>query len=247
MNANSSDTVLLLQYGLKTHRQKRRAVVKDRDKQLIQLDKKRTQLWREERALGWEELKHPYQRGWRRCFVLREDIAVGKGAAFYRNLLQKINTVQHSPDKKFTKKKRVRGKKVHKPREQKLRELYDYELSRTKLTAAELIHFTKLVYYCDQRKALRTKYIFSEPWRFVLKVEANMITKVRKHDPSLQSNVDQLDKYLKRNALEKRITKLRKGYVHSRGYRKYVLKPQESNTLKNKTMKCTLDEHWYNK
>ncbi|MBV4359621.1 hypothetical protein [Pinibacter aurantiacus] len=246
MNAKSSESVLLLQYGLKTYRQKRRAVVKDRDKQLLSLDKKRKQLWREERALGWEELKHPYQRGWKRTFVLREDIATGKKSSFYRNLLQKINTVQHSSSKNFTKKKRVRGKKVHKPREQKLREFYDYELDRVRLSQAELMLFTKLIYYSQQRKIFRMKYVFSEPWCFVLKVEPNMITKVQKHDSSLRSNIVQLENYLRKKHLEDRITKLRNGSVHWWGYKIYDLKQRDFNALRNQTLTNILDQHWYN-
>lgn len=247
MNANSSDSVLLLQYGLKTNRQKKRSVIEDNDKQLLALHKKRKLLYKEERELVWEDLKHPYQRGWKRSFVLRADVAASKKASFYRNLLQKINTVQDSSNKKFTKKKRVRGKKLQVPREQKLREFDEYELHKAKLSAAEFMLFIKLVYSCNQTRSLRTRYVFSEPWRFVLKVEPNMITKVKRHDSSLQSHIDQLDNYLRRNDLDNRIRKLRKGSVHWRGRKLYDLKSREFDALKNKKLASILDEHWYNK
>jgi hypothetical protein len=245
MNANSSESVLLLQYGLKTHRQKRRAVLKDRDKQLIGLYKKWLRIRNDIQTLGWDELKNPYQSGWKRSFVLREDVAVNKNATFYRNLLQKINTIQYSPKKDFLKKKRVYRKRVYMQRKQSLREFYHFEMHRVKLSKSEFEMFVKVDFH--DGKSLRTKYVFSEPWRFVLKVEPNIITKTRKDDPLLKSNLDQLNNYLRGNDLENRMTKLRNGSVHWWGRKLYDLEPREFDALRNQTLTSILDEHWYNK
>ncbi|MBS1606677.1 MAG: hypothetical protein JST42_28740 [Bacteroidetes bacterium] len=59
---------------LKTARQKRRAQKADREKQLIRLEKLRTILWRAKQQLPWIPLEEPYQKGWKRFFVMREDV-----------------------------------------------------------------------------------------------------------------------------------------------------------------------------
>jgi len=59
---------------IKSARRKRRLVKTDRDKQLIQLDKRRDELWEQKKLLPMVALEHPYQRGWQRFFVLRDDV-----------------------------------------------------------------------------------------------------------------------------------------------------------------------------
>ncbi|MGY3212657.1 hypothetical protein ACVW2L_001710 [Mucilaginibacter sp. HD30] len=57
---------------IKSARRKRRLVKTDRDKQLIQLDKRRDELWEQKTLLPMVTLEHPYQCGWKRFFVLRK-------------------------------------------------------------------------------------------------------------------------------------------------------------------------------
>ena len=63
---------------LKTKRQKKRLVKEDFEKQLIQLNKLQDELWEKKRCLPLVPLAMPYQKGWQRYFVLREDIARSK-------------------------------------------------------------------------------------------------------------------------------------------------------------------------
>lgn len=73
-------------------RQKKRMQYEDFDKQLISLDKKRDDLQELKRNLGWEPLIPPVQKGWKRFFVLRDDVERSKHAEFFQNILKKINT-----------------------------------------------------------------------------------------------------------------------------------------------------------
>ncbi len=91
---------------IKSVRQKRRLVKTDRDKQLIQLDKRRAELRQQKRLLPLVPLEHPCQRGWKRFFVLREDLKHSPGKAFYETLLAKVKTVEYHHDKEFKRKKR---------------------------------------------------------------------------------------------------------------------------------------------
>ena len=72
-------------YIKKSARRKKRLVKKDVDKQLIRLDKLRHSLTDQIRNLPPIILEKPYQRGWKRLFVLRDDIKRSDKADFIRH------------------------------------------------------------------------------------------------------------------------------------------------------------------
>jgi len=100
----------------RTGRQKKRLVKKDHDKQLLYISRQETGLYKQIRSLPMAPLKKPYQRGWKRSFVLREDVARNAQAAFYAALLLKVNTTEYAPAKDFTRKRRRRGRKFREVR-----------------------------------------------------------------------------------------------------------------------------------
>ncbi|MGV3588803.1 MAG: hypothetical protein ACO1OF_17490 [Adhaeribacter sp.] len=77
-------------------REKKRLVKLDFEKQLRQLARERCHLLEQKRSLGYEPLKPPVQKGFKRFFVLRDDVAWSPRAAFFQEILDKINTVQYS-------------------------------------------------------------------------------------------------------------------------------------------------------
>src|SRR4029078_1937661 len=102
------DTKFIQQYGedilcyrLRTARQKKRMQYKDFDKQLIQLYQEERELYWQIRELGCVPLIPPFQRGWKRSFVLRDDVARSPQAKFFQNILDKINTRDWSYRKDF--------------------------------------------------------------------------------------------------------------------------------------------------
>ena len=122
---------------LKTARQKRRAQKADREKQLIRLEKLRTKLWLDKQQLPWIPLEEPYQKGWKRFFVLREDVKRSHMADFYQTLLNKINTAQYSRDKTFSSRKRRLRRYEYTVRTQALREISVSEWNSPKLELTE--------------------------------------------------------------------------------------------------------------
>jgi len=123
------DTKLIQQYGegilcyrLRTARQKKRLQYEDFYKQLIQLYKEEKALYQQQKNLGWEPLKPPVQKGWKRFFVLRDDVAKSKHAEFFQNILNKINTYDWSYRKNFKIRKRKMGRKIYVVKTQKLLE-----------------------------------------------------------------------------------------------------------------------------
>lgn len=212
------DTKIIQQYGedilcyrLRTARQKKRMQHKDLEKKLIGLKKERWALRRQLWNMGWDPLIPPVQKGWKRFFVLRDDVARSQHAEFFQNILKKINTYDWSHRKDFMVRKRRFGKKKYEVKGQKLKEPYACEFAKLDLTDKE-----KEMFYAEFRfeywnKGPVKRYVFSEPWRFVLKVKPNMITKIRKLDPQLESRLQQINSYLERNNYEGKLDRLMRG------------------------------------
>jgi hypothetical protein len=127
--------------------------------------------------------------------VLRDDIKRTKQADFYEKLLAKINVRQYSHRKDFLVKRRRYGKKVYAPREHTVPLLESWELRKIKLTTEEFACFSEETIYSGQQHCSRVVYRFTEPWRFVLRIQPNMITKVRRRNVDLDRRKADLDRY----------------------------------------------------
>jgi hypothetical protein len=182
-------------FRLKSTRRRKRFRQKEQEKHLLFLHREENKLRRQIRNLGYEPLIPPVQKGYKRIFVLREDVRMGGQGPFFAELLRKINTVQYSDTKAFTRKIRRRGRKVRVPVAQKLRVIYESEWGQGKLTAAEAIYFVPVPVW-DRAGEFRTVYEFREPWRFMLRIVPNLISEVRVKDHVLERQVDKIDRYL---------------------------------------------------
>ena len=184
-----------LSYRQRSARQKKRSQKKDFEKGLIQLHKQQAKLWTDWQNLPWVPLAEPYQKGWKRSFVLREDVKRSKNAAFYQALLDKINTTQYNKDKTFSTRKRRQRKYVYTVKEQSLREFTEFEWNspKLKLTEKEKLFFYRRQVWCPQSKWYTIRYAYTEPWRFVLQIRPHMITEVKMVDEQLDHEIKRLD------------------------------------------------------
>ncbi len=213
----------ILSYRLRTARQKKRMQYEDFDKQLLKLHREEDTLWKQRANLGWEPLTPPIQKGWKRFFVLREEVARSKQADFYERILKKINTYAQSDRKDFKVKKR-RGSRYKK-----------YVVKKQYLLEPQASHFAKLgfsdlekqqfheVYEADKKGVIIKRYVFNDPWRFVLRVRPNMIDKVRKRDSVIEARINALWAWFNQDLNRNRLNKLLYGndrYSRWRGWKK---------------------------
>jgi hypothetical protein len=241
------DTKLIQQYGedilsyrLRDARQKKRMQHKDFEKWLIQLHKEEKALYCQKRNIGWESLTPPVQRGWKRFFVLREDVARSSQAAFYENILAKIITKDWSYRKDFLVRKRRFGKKKYEVKEQKLLQLDEHDFLKLGFSEKEKQLFYEEYYFRKWSKRRIKKYVFSEPWRFVLRVRPNMIDKVRVRDEALEARLQQINNYLERNDFRWIQIRLLNGnckWRHWNDFEKY----DETNPFRNWPLERVLD------
>jgi len=198
---------------IKSARRKRRLVKTDRDKQLIQLHKRFKELYVQKSNLAFVPLQEPYQSGWKRFFVLRDDVKLSPRAEFYTTLLGKINTVQYDRNEAFKRKKRRRSRYGYVQTKQSLKEFSAYCWSNNKmgLTEQEMACFTCVETFDIKTKRACVNYVFNEPWRYVLKIVPHIITQVKLPDRDIETELAWIDGHIDNNHLWPRINLLTRG------------------------------------
>jgi len=230
----------ILSYRLRTVRQRKRMQYEGFDKRLLRLNKERDQLYQIEKNLGWEPLIPPVQKGWKRFYVLRDDVARSKHSEFFENILKKINTYEWSWRKDFLIRKKRYGKNKYTVKPQCLLRPCEDHFKRLGFTDVEKSFFYE-AWKMDSCKRLVKYYVFSEPWRFVLRVRPNMIDKVKRRDAEIDKRQKEIDNYLERNYYEIRLNKLLAGDVWHWS-RDFGENYREKNVLQNKPLPRILDE-----
>ena len=185
---------------LRNLRSRTRIAREDHEKYLRECIKRQKVLFKQRRELPLVPLEKPYQKGYVRFFVLREDVRQGKQADFFETLLEKINTYQYADTRKFQKKKKRRGKRVYIARKQELYSFSQWEweraLERGKFTQKERAYFAKIECFNRQKDRFEIHYEFTEAWRFELRVKPNMITHYRPVDIAIERELAELDKII---------------------------------------------------
>ncbi len=225
-------------YRLRTVRQKMRMRYEDFDRQLRQLNREESKLWQQKQKLGWEPLFPPVQKGWKRNFVIREDVARSSKAAFFEEILQKINTKDWSSRKDFLIKRRKFGRKIYVVKPQYLKKLDLWEWRKAAFSEAEQ-QFFESVFSIDKRGYVKQQYVFTEPWRFVLKIAPNIIDKVRIKDVMIEQRLDEIDNYITRNDYKGRIQKIVYG---GDGWNRHTKKMQKRSGGSKKPVTYLLQE-----
>ena len=185
---------------LRNLRSRKRIAQEDHEKFLRTCIKRQKALFKQRRELPLVPLEKPYQKGYVRFFVLREDVRQGKQADFFETLLEKINTYQYADTRKFQKKKKRRGKRVYIARKQELYAFNQWEwqraLERGKFTEKERAYFARIECFNRQKDRFESYYEFTEAWRFELRVKPNMITHYRPVDIAIERELAELDKII---------------------------------------------------
>lgn len=221
----------------KSARQKKRLVKNDFEKQLIQIDKRETVLWQAIRDLPLVPLEKPYQQGWVRFFVVRDDVFRSKDGLFFQGILEKINSYQYCNNKSFKSHKCRNRKKPQVPREQFLSKipLHQWNSNEFGLTEKEKSYFILTEKWSDCFKRYIVGYKFREPWRFVLRTRPHMVTHKKAIDEGLQSELARLENYIVNNNLRHKMTKINYGWVdkwYRREKNKLIHNPIHNKNLK---------------
>jgi len=233
----------LLPFRLKTKRQRRRLLIKDRDKQLFQIEQEYEKLRDIQRNEPEVPLEEPYQRGWIRCFELIPELKNSSKAQFYQEILDWINTSQWHYDKSF--KQPRRGRSWHRFKFTKLPELQKigsyYWNYKNKLSEDQRECFRRVEYWDEQLYKWRHYYEFEHQELFEIRVKPQMVTTVKLGDALLQQEIDFLNDCLFKGELSHRWQKLKGGYYKYWRSWYYIEKEKYVNPLKNKPLYLRVD------
>lgn len=232
----------ILCYRIRTERQKKRIKRKAHDRHLRNLYREEEELNKQNRILVWQALDPPIQKGWKRFFVLREDVAESKYAVFFENILAKINTYDWHYRRDFKVKKRFRGRKKYVVKPQKIKELDGWQFHRLEFTEAEKLFFD--IEYRQERwsQVPQRYYVFKEPWRFVLRVRPNIIDKVLVRNSIIDARLEEIRNYVTRNNYWYRQVKLVYGYKWNSWSGEKPERERERNPLRNKPIWKIVEE-----
>ncbi|MBE9585145.1 hypothetical protein IM792_11855 [Mucilaginibacter sp. JRF] len=229
---------------IKSARRKKRLVKTDRDKQLIQLYKRLQELHQQQLSMPLVPLQSPYQSGWKRTFVLRDDVRDSKQAEFYTALLATVNTVQYNAERVFKRKKRRRRRYGYELITQLLQEFNEREwnVNWAKLTDEQKACFTRVESYSLQTKGIEVKYVVTEPWRFVLKIVPHMITHTKLIDADIERELSYIDNYIDGRAIYHRIERLTRGKSYPWN-KLYTQRAKYINRIKNLPRYSNIDAY----
>ncbi len=192
----AEESCSLHSFRIRCPRSRKRAVRADREKQLIKLEKERGELWHiKYHKVEYVPLDPPIQRGFRRSFILREDVARTYRAAFYQGILDKINTVLVHHDRAFTKKLRKNGKKKI-PIPQYLKELDNARFRQLKLSEHEAALFYLGIASNPRCRLHGEVWKFKEPWRFRLQIRRNMITQQKVENIEVEKRLKEINRLM---------------------------------------------------
>jgi hypothetical protein len=226
----------LLPYRLKSARRKKRLQKEDRDKQILKLEKEHDLLSNNPDYEKKILLDEPYQKGWKRLFVLKQDIQRSDKAEFYQQILVQVNKVQYHYDASFKKSKRKpKGHRYN----LELPELqtispYDWHLNKAKLTEAQRSCFNKVDYWDSYHYCWTCKYQFAFPELFKIAVLPHMVTTIKIGDALMEQRISFIDDLMYKGGLQYGKWKLRGGQHKYWKSRVKFEKPEYVNPLKNK-------------
>jgi hypothetical protein len=192
------------------------------EKRIIAFDRRRRELHNEIRNLPLIKLEEPHQRGYKRFFVLRLDIAQGVSAPMFEKILAIINTTQYHYDDKFQTKRKRKRKRVYVDKPQELKNLSEYDWNKNpkiSLSDKEKEYFELRDVFSKYTRKTQKEYVFAQPWRFVLRVEPNMITHVRQIDIELERELKFINTYIEQRSFQGKINKM---YGRKKTYKAYT-------------------------
>ncbi|SDJ71929.1 hypothetical protein [Chryseobacterium jejuense] len=228
----------LLSYRLRSLRSRKRTIKKDVEKQIRKKYKRSKEVWHIRKNIPLVPLSTPYQLGFVRFFVVRDDVMRSSDGEFFEGLLKKINTYMYSGSRQFLKKKRKFGRRIYVEREQKLNRvsLCSWISPKFGLTPRERQYFLKKEEYCPFRKYNETYYEFTEPWRFTLRTRPHMITHYKPIDAELKKEEAELDAYLE----QYKVTGIINKKIHGKSY-SWDSKTEDTDLIKSrKYTTCTM-------
>jgi hypothetical protein len=219
-------------------RRQKRMDKKENEKDLISLWKKKMKLMQGKRALNWVELSKPERWGYKRFFVLREDVAKSREAEFLKGILKLVQNTVFSRDKKFEYKDYKTKKKL--PIEQSVGFIahkdWNKLIAENKLTEKQKNCFEVRWRFNKGGKSGYWVYVLIKDYMFVTKVQLHYVTHRLIINPQLESELKELSNRIETQGLWPKISKV---FGWSNGCKDYI--DAKKKLIENATDKMMTD------
>ena len=116
---------------------------------------------------------------------------------------------------------------------------FGYQFRKMNFTESEQQFFYEMWDWDCYKQSVK-RYVFREPWRFVLKVRPNIIDRTRRRDAELEAKLKSIQDYLERNDLRGRQARLVNGHCQRWGI-KDLEKYNQVSLYKGKSLCQILD------
>lgn len=150
------------------------------------------------------ELPKPVRKGYKRLFVLRQDVARSDDGSFYKKFLPELQNVQYSNEKEFM--QREYPSRKLKPMGHNLKAIEHKRWNELNYTPKQKALFDEVwIPNRDHRGRMsrggRYVYVFKKSWMFVSKIEPHYITHRFIINPQLHSEIQEHCNRIDRNNL----------------------------------------------
>ncbi|MFN8673009.1 MAG: hypothetical protein U0457_13140 [Candidatus Sericytochromatia bacterium] len=208
-------------------RRKIREIKKYKEKNLLKKNKRlselRRKIWREDEQ-EYIELDKPIKWGYKKYFILRDDIKNRKDANFFEKILEKINDFVYCKEKTFLKKDYHTKKK--KPILHELQALSHRDFVKLEEKEKELFK-SKLI-----KREL--KFFFIYDWMFIPKISPHYLTHIKVIKSDLHKEKTEIEEFINDRNLIYKIDKIL-GYSvnkYSKEKERAKIKKGVQNTIK---------------
>jgi len=194
----------------------------DNEKELRKLWSEYNNSWKVSKERGQYVEVEPYQSGWIRYFIPRQDIKNRTDIRWIRQALDLINNTRFCHNKDFIVKD-SKGKYV--PIEQRLGSISEEKYESLVQNVKKL--FEKRQFVQKYSKQIYFRYCFKLEWYFEYQIEPNIVTHHWMPDPEWETHVAEISHRIGRNNLWPKINRM---LGSSTKYKEWRLSPK----LKNK-------------
>jgi hypothetical protein len=182
-----------------TKRREKRSFKEKKKKEIIALMEEQSRLHKAERKLGLIELKEPYQRGWKKFYVLREDVLNRKDADVFKEILKLIQHTIYSRKPDFTYKD-FKTKKIL-PMEHGFHPISKAKYEKLDPKIKKHFGLSYIYgYYNKYDSTPRQAYIVyrycGPEYYFVTKIDKNIVTHAHAIDSVIESRLAEIYNYI---------------------------------------------------
>jgi hypothetical protein len=187
----------------------RKHTIETRDKTAIRLQKEYSVLIQKKYRLPKIELEKPIRSGFKKFYVLRDDIANRQDAGVFKSILKVINDTIYCKNEEFKAKKYYSKQLENLPHDLKFIGVKEWIDKKYPESWKKYFDLKTKVVRSRHGQYSFTGYFFRYEWYFVPKIEPHFITHLPQLDPELEAKLEEIRNTMDQKGYWRRLDHLR--------------------------------------